>query len=164
MSDETMALVLTPGLPDLFGRVTVHIEDEGLTNFMDIANEVAVVQSAMFGRRVEAESPEWQIDVAATFMAAQGVLQAIGTMLGVDKSVIEETITPWMHEDRSDAIAFVEFGQRLAIAQRKWINRTLNNTNLLEEMIREGMPSDEIPDTLPTEGTPPNRDDSTGAR
>ena len=159
MSQETLNRILETGLTDMFGRVAVHIEDEGLTNFMDIANEISKVQSLTFGRRVNPESEEWQINAAATFTAAQGVLQVFGRMLGLPASVVEEAITPWMHEDRSDAITFVEFGQRLAIAQRKWINSTLHHTNLLEEMVRDGLPSDEIPDTLPTEGTPPRDGD-----
>ena len=155
MSEETFARILEPGLPDLFGRVTVHIEDEGLTNFMDIANEIAAIQAQLFHRTVAKDGPEWQVDVAATFMGAQGVLAAIGNMLGVPASVIEEAITPWMHEDSTEVVTFLEFGQRLVKAQRKWINSTLHQTNLLEEMVREALPSDEIPDTLPTEGTPP---------
>lgn len=155
MSQDTLREAIETDRPDMFGRVVAHIEDEGLTNFMDIANEIARVRVAAFGGTIEPESEEWQVQVAATFAAAQGVLEAIGTMLGVDKSVIEETITPWMHEDRKDSITFLEFGQRLAKAQRKWINSTLHHTNLLEEMVREALPSDEIPDTLPTEGTPP---------
>jgi ribosome modulation factor len=50
---------------------------------------------------------------------------------------------------------FKQYDGETATQRRARIGAQLTNTNLIEEMVVNALPGDEIPDSLPTPGTPP---------
>jgi hypothetical protein len=83
-------------------------------------------------------------------MGEQNGWATIAAMLGTSAAVLRTAAAPWINEPRTPPMTPEQFSARLA--ELNTIAEQLNNTNLVEQQIREAMAPTDIPMTLPTQG------------
>ncbi|WP_175787506.1 hypothetical protein [Burkholderia anthina] len=74
----------------------------------------------------------------------------IAQMLGVETDVLRAIASQWENDPDKSPITWAEFEQRLSSLQAS--AEQLNNTNVIEAMIRSSLEAADIPPTLPTAG------------